>query len=309
MPERDQFQNIRIDRWQENFTRAKDNLRSLSLKIALPASSLALAIAAACSGQDGETTPTAVLFKTPTVNLEPTATQTIKPTEIPIIVPKKTPTPEPTAIPIPETKPELAPPQSAGECTFYTVQEQDTLWGIAEKFYGDGSKYTLIAARNNIANSRVIHDGQEFCIPSADYLPPSVPKPTTQPEPQPTSQPTPQPEPTPQFEVCNTGKFTNLVDGQTVSFYTDVKAQLGHEGNFDQGCELPGNVGVNAVLIDTYGHDYSWALYCGYTYPVSQPDWECFRNGVIIADITGARWKMELEIGDQIVQSISVIKG
>lgn len=142
-------------------------------------------------------------------------------------------------------------------------------------------------------------------IPTSTLEPPR-PTPTPTPTPEP---PLPTPSPTPQLEVCNTGKFTNLVDGQTVSFYTDVKAQLGHEGNFDQGCELPGNVGVNAVLIDTYGHDYSWALYCGYTYPVSQPDWECFRNGVIIADITGARWKMELEIGDQIVQSISIIKG
>lgn len=303
MPERDQFQNIGINRWQENISKSKNSLRSFGLKIAFPASSLALAIAAACSGGDGETTPTAVLFKTPTVTPEPTATQTIKPTEIPTVVPTKTPAPEPTTIPIPETKPELTPPQSAEGCTFYALQEQDTLWSIAEKFYGDGSKYTLIAARNNIANPRVIHGGQEFCIPGADYLPPSVPKPTTQPEPQ----PTPQPEPTPQFEVCNTGKFTNLVDGQTVSNPVDVKAQLAHDGDFNKGCAIdPGTTGVEAVVIDDWGRRWSWALYCGYIYPMSQPDWECFRNGVILSTIDHPGNDLELEIDDKVVDGVEI---
>ena len=137
-----------------------------------------------------------------------------------------------------------------------------------------------------------------------------TPIPTLRPTPVPTPIPTPKPTPTPTpipLEVCNSGKFTNLVDGQTVSTRVDVKAQLANEGDFSQGCELPEDVGVDVVLTDTYGHDYRWDLYCGYTYPISQPDWECFRNGVKLVDFDGRVWGMKLKIGDQIVQSISVV--
>src|SRR3989338_4314709 len=131
---------------------------------------------------------------------------------------------------------------------------------------------------------------------------------TALPTQEPTQVTTSTPAPIP-LELCNTGKFTNLAEEQTVYFYNDVRAQLAHEGNFDQGCDLPGNVGVNVVLVDTYGHEFRWALLCGYTYPISQPDWECFRDGVIISDVNGARWKMKLEINNKIAQTLSVVKG
>ncbi|WP_068983865.1 LysM peptidoglycan-binding domain-containing protein [Lysinibacillus xylanilyticus] len=42
----------------------------------------------------------------------------------------------------------------------YTVKKGDTLWAIAKKYLGDGSKYTELAKLNNISNPDVIKVGQ-----------------------------------------------------------------------------------------------------------------------------------------------------
>ncbi|WP_342472174.1 LysM domain-containing protein [Metasolibacillus sp. FSL H7-0170] len=42
----------------------------------------------------------------------------------------------------------------------YTVKQGDTLWAIAKKYLGDGSKYTELAKLNNISNPNVIKVGQ-----------------------------------------------------------------------------------------------------------------------------------------------------
>ena len=47
----------------------------------------------------------------------------------------------------------------------YTVVSGDTLWAIAERFYGDGSKYQVIADASGISNPDLIHPGQELTIP------------------------------------------------------------------------------------------------------------------------------------------------
>ncbi len=49
----------------------------------------------------------------------------------------------------------------------YTVQSGDTLWSIAKKYYGDGSKYTEIVNANsdNIKNPNLIYVGQKLVIP------------------------------------------------------------------------------------------------------------------------------------------------
>lgn len=47
----------------------------------------------------------------------------------------------------------------------YTVVSGDTLWAIAEKFYGDGNKYPEIAAASGVANPDLIHPGQVLTIP------------------------------------------------------------------------------------------------------------------------------------------------
>lgn len=42
----------------------------------------------------------------------------------------------------------------------YTVQKGDTLWMIAKKYLGDGSKYTVLAQLNGLKNPNLIYPGQ-----------------------------------------------------------------------------------------------------------------------------------------------------
>jgi Tfp pilus assembly protein FimV len=69
-----------------------------------------------------------------------------------------------------------APPDSAGPQT-YTVQSGDTLWSIATKFYGNGSKYPLILRANDMAENERLSVGVTLVIPSAtDATPVASPK-------------------------------------------------------------------------------------------------------------------------------------
>lgn len=47
----------------------------------------------------------------------------------------------------------------------YTVVAGDTLWAIAERFYGDGNRYPEIAAASGISNPDLINIGQVVTIP------------------------------------------------------------------------------------------------------------------------------------------------
>ena len=47
----------------------------------------------------------------------------------------------------------------------YTVVSGDTLWAIAERFYGDGNKYQTIADASGVSNPDLIHPGQVLTIP------------------------------------------------------------------------------------------------------------------------------------------------
>jgi nucleoid-associated protein YgaU len=68
--------------------------------------------------------------------------------------------PAPTEAPAAPTAPTEAPAQR-----IYTVVSGDTLWAIAERFYGDGSQYPKIASANGIANPDLIMVGQKLTIP------------------------------------------------------------------------------------------------------------------------------------------------
>jgi LysM repeat protein len=74
--------------------------------------------------------------------------------------------------------------------TVYTVDNGDTLFGIAQRFYGDGMKFPIIAQANGITNPNLIFPGQVLQIPD---LAPPPPQPTPQPPPQPQPEPPPQP--------------------------------------------------------------------------------------------------------------------
>jgi len=65
---------------------------------------------------------------------------------------------EPVAEAAPEPEPEPA-------VRTYTVESGDSLWAIAERFYGDGSKYQVIADASGIPNPDLIQPGQVLTIP------------------------------------------------------------------------------------------------------------------------------------------------
>ncbi|MCV7425004.1 LysM peptidoglycan-binding domain-containing protein [Mycobacterium montefiorense] len=47
----------------------------------------------------------------------------------------------------------------------YTVVSGDTMWAIAERFYGDGSKYRVIADASGVTDPDLVHPGQVLTIP------------------------------------------------------------------------------------------------------------------------------------------------
>ena len=71
---------------------------------------------------------------------------------------------EPSPAPEPAPIAEPAPPPPPAPRT-YTVESGDTLWAIAERFYGDGSAYQRIADASGIDNPDLIQPGQVLTIP------------------------------------------------------------------------------------------------------------------------------------------------
>jgi nucleoid-associated protein YgaU len=56
----------------------------------------------------------------------------------------------------------------------YTVATGDSLWIIAEKYYGSGYNWTDIALANELANPSVIETGIQLTIPAADQKEPTA---------------------------------------------------------------------------------------------------------------------------------------
>jgi nucleoid-associated protein YgaU len=65
----------------------------------------------------------------------------------------------------PVAEPEPAPAPEPPAARTYTVQSGDTLWAIAEQFYGDGNRYPEIAGASGIDNPDLIQPGQLLTIP------------------------------------------------------------------------------------------------------------------------------------------------
>lgn len=57
----------------------------------------------------------------------------------------------------------------------YTVQGGDTLYKIAQKMYGDGNVYPIIAQANGIKNVDLIQVGQNLTIPGEEAYPAFTP--------------------------------------------------------------------------------------------------------------------------------------
>lgn len=73
--------------------------------------------------------------------------------------------PEPVENAVAEQPAEAPPAEPEPAARTYTVESGDTLWAIAERFYGDGSKYQVIADASGIPNPDLIHPGQVLTIP------------------------------------------------------------------------------------------------------------------------------------------------
>lgn len=69
--------------------------------------------------------------------------------------------------PAPAPRPAETAPKPQNQT--YTVKSGDCLWNIAKKYYGNGSKYTVIynANRDKISNPNLIYVGQVLTIPPA----------------------------------------------------------------------------------------------------------------------------------------------
>jgi len=65
---------------------------------------------------------------------------------------------------------EFTAPVADYEVEYYEIQKGDSLWKIAEKFYGNGSKYKKILAENLqvIKDPDLIFPGQKIRIPAND---------------------------------------------------------------------------------------------------------------------------------------------
>ena len=93
----------------------------------------------------------------------PAATPPPPPVEAePEIVPAAVEETAPAEAPAPPPPPPPPPPPAPRT---YTVVSGDTLWAIAERFYGDGNKYPQIAQASGISNPDLIHPGQVVTIP------------------------------------------------------------------------------------------------------------------------------------------------
>ncbi|MFF4160919.1 LysM peptidoglycan-binding domain-containing protein [Streptomyces sp. NPDC001678] len=69
---------------------------------------------------------------------------------------------EPATDPVTDDVP--VPPPTL-EARTYTVEPGDTLWAVAERFYGDGNRYRDIAAASGIDDPDVVDVGQVLTIP------------------------------------------------------------------------------------------------------------------------------------------------
>ncbi|MFE3291633.1 LysM peptidoglycan-binding domain-containing protein [Rhodococcus sp. NPDC059234] len=71
--------------------------------------------------------------------------------------------PEPEPAPVEPAAAE-APPAPAAQT--HTVESGDTLWDLAQRFYGDGNQFQRIADANGIPNPDAINVGQVLTIPA-----------------------------------------------------------------------------------------------------------------------------------------------
>ncbi len=85
------------------------------------------------------------------------------------IAPSSEPVEQVTPSPVPSPIPQITETAAATDSNItndnYVVIKGDSLWKIAVRAYGDGSKWVKIARENNLKNPNLIHTGNVFRIP------------------------------------------------------------------------------------------------------------------------------------------------
>ncbi len=110
----------------------------------------------------------------------------------------------------------------------YTVKEGDTLFTIAEDYYDDGYKFTVLAEENKLSDVNLLTVGQVLTIPKLDSPSPS---PTSEATPSPsstvmpTASPSQMPVPTPDEKGGQGGAINQTVWGEKIdgATYTVVE--------------------------------------------------------------------------------------
>lgn len=59
-----------------------------------------------------------------------------------------------------------SPKAAEGKATTYRVKAGDTLWGIAQRHYGNGSKWPTIADANGVTNPKLLQVGHVLKLPA-----------------------------------------------------------------------------------------------------------------------------------------------
>lgn len=136
---------------------------------------------AASSSPSVSPSQTPILTTTPTATPKPTTTPTSKPSSTPTPKPTATPSVKPTVTKTPSMVPQDQRGQVVGEGkiavalpTTHTVSNGETLWSIAEKYYGSGFNDLDIIQKNNIKNPSIIEPGQKITIPKVEPKTPTV---------------------------------------------------------------------------------------------------------------------------------------
>jgi LysM repeat protein len=174
-------------------------------------------------------------------------------TQATVNAPVFTATPQPPAA--------TATPDSAGTQS-YTVQSGDTLWSIATKFYGNGSKYVLILRANDMPDNARLAVGATLIIPPlADANPVVAPKTTVPPSATPPGiSPAPaQPVPgglvtTPAANATPTSQAPLLADSAKSSAPTPLSTYLGLLIDVLSAICLLGSLACAFLSIDAYRH-------------------------------------------------------
>ena len=97
-----------------------------------------------------------------------------------------TPVPVPAENPAESATAPLAPSYRPGDR--YMVQPGDSLWGIAERYLGDGTRWHDLYAYNHLASTE-IHVGDVIELPPENWTDEPAPAPAPAPEPEPETDP------------------------------------------------------------------------------------------------------------------------